>query len=64
MTDYIFKDVDSYHRYDCVCLLITQLAAQCRLPIGHWQCIFKDANGVVYNANSNNTWSRINSELQ
>lgn len=59
MTDYIFKDIDSYHRLIAMSSE-SQLAAQCRLPVGHWQCIFKDADGVVFNANSNNTWSRIN----
>ena len=59
MTDYIFKDVDSFHR------IInmsgdTQLAAQCKLPIGRWQCIFKDADGIIYNANTDNTFTRIN----
>jgi len=59
LTEYTFKDVDSCHR-----LLRmagdTQLAAQCRLPIGSWQCIFKDTDGVVYNANTDNTFTRIN----
>ena len=59
MTNYIFKDVDSYHRLMCMSA-DSQLAAQCLLPVGHWQCIFKDVDGIVYNANSNNTWSRIN----
>ncbi len=59
MTDYIFKDVDSYHRLMRMSD-DSQLAAQCRLPIGTWSCIFKDADGVIFNANSNNTWSRIN----
>ena len=59
MTDYIFKDVDSYHRLMRMSA-DSQLAAQCRLPVGHWQCIFKDVDSIVYNANSNNTWSRIN----
>ena len=59
MTEYIFKDTESYHRLlrmsdDSI------LAAQCRLPIGHWQCIFKDVDGVVFNANSDNTFTRIN----
>ena len=59
MTDYIFKDIDSFHR------LITmsgesQLAAQCKLPIGHWQCIFKNVDGIIYNANTDNTFTRIN----
>lgn len=59
MTDYIFKDTDSYHRLMRM-TADTQLAAQCRLPIGAWSCIFKDADGAVFNANSNNTWTRIN----
>lgn len=59
MTEFTFKDVDSYHRL----MRMTddsQLAAQCRLPVGHWQCIFKDTDGVVFNANSDNTFTRIN----
>jgi hypothetical protein len=35
-------------------------AAQCKLPIGHWQCIFKDVDGIIYNANTDNTFTRIN----
>ena len=59
MTDYIFKDTESYHRLmrmsdDSI------LAAQCRLPIGAWQCIFKVTDGVVFNANSDNSFTRIN----
>jgi hypothetical protein len=38
----------------------SQLDAQCRLPIGAWQCIFKDTDGVVFNANSDNSFTRIN----
>jgi len=56
---YIFKDIDAYHRL----MRMTgdsQLAAQCRLPIGTWSCIFKDDDGIIYNANTDNTWSRIN----
>ena len=34
MTDYIFKDTDSYHRLMRM-TADTQLAAQCRLPIEH-----------------------------
>ena len=59
MTEYTFKDIDSYHRL----LRIaddSMLAAQCRLPIGAWQCIFKDTDGVVFNANSDNSFTRIN----
>ena len=59
MTDYIFKDIDSYHRMLSMSG-DTQLAAQCKLPIGHWQCIFKDVNGIIYNANTDNTFTRIN----
>ena len=59
MTDYIFKDTESYHRLLRM-QADSQLAAQCRLPIGHWQCIFKDADGVVFNANTDNSWTRIN----
>ncbi len=59
MPEFIFKDADSYHRLMRL-TADSQLAAQCRLPIGHWQCIFKDASGVIYNANTDNTWSRIN----
>lgn len=59
MTDYIFKDADAYHRLmrmsdDSI------LAAQCRLPIGSWTCIFKDEDGVIFNANSDHTFTRIN----
>ena len=56
---YIFKDTDAYHRL----MRMTddsQLAAQCRLPVGAWSCIFKDDDGIIYNANSDNTFTRIN----
>ena len=59
MTEYIFKDADAYHRL----MRMTDdsiLGAQCRLPIGTWTCIFKDEDGVIFNANSDNTFTRIN----
>ena len=59
MTDYIFKDVDSYHRLMRM-PADSQLAAQCQLPVGSWQCIFKEEDGVVYNANTDKTFTRIN----
>ena len=56
---YVFKDADSYHRIMHV-TNTSMLGAQCSLPIGRWQCIFKvDDDGYVYNANTNNTWTRI-----
>tara|TARA_A100001201_G_scaffold118733_1_gene102294 strand:- start:374 stop:553 length:180 start_codon:yes stop_codon:yes gene_type:complete len=59
LTTYIFKEAEAFHRL----LWIngsTQLAAQCQLPIGSWQCIFKEEDGVVYNANTDKTFTRIN----
>ena len=59
MIFYVFTDIDAFHR------LIwlegeTQLQARCQLPIGSWQCIFKDVDGIIYNANTDNTFTRIN----
>ena len=59
MTNYIFKDTESYHRLLRMAA-DSQLAAQCRLPIGTWSCIFKDEDGVIFNANTDNTFTRIN----
>lgn len=57
--NYVFKDAEATHR-----LLWmqdqSQLAAQCKLPIGTWSCLFKDDDGTIYNANSDNTFTRIN----
>jgi len=57
--NYVFKDANATHR-----LLWmqgqSQLAAQCKLPIGTWSCLFKDDDGIIYNANSDNTFTRIN----
>jgi hypothetical protein len=57
---YCFKDADSYHRIMRV-TNASLIGAQCQLPIGTWQCIFKEDNdGYVYNSNTDNTWTRIN----
>lgn len=57
---YCFKDADSYHRILYV-YNSSLLGAQCSLPIGRWECIFKvDDDGFVYNANSDKSWTRIN----
>ena len=57
---YCFKDADSYHRIMHV-TNASLIGAQCQLPIGSWQCIFKiDNDGYVYNSNTDNTWTRIN----
>ena len=46
---YVFKDADSYHRIMHV-TNTSVLGAQCSLPIGRWECIFKvDDDGYVYN---------------
>ena len=57
---FCFKDADSYHRIVRV-TSASLIGAQCQLPIGAWQCIFKEDNdGYVYNSNTDNTWTRIN----
>ena len=60
MTVYTFIDTDAFVYRVARMTDESQLAAQCRLPIGTWTCIFKDDDGVVYNANSDNTFTRIN----
>lgn len=57
--NYVFKDAEATHRLLWM-QSQSQLAAQCKLPIGTWSCLFKDDEGIIYNANSNNTFTRIN----
>ena len=59
MTCYVFTDVEAFHR------IVrregaSELDARCQLPIGSWQCIFKDVNGIIYNANTDSSFTRIN----
>ena len=57
---YIFVDTDAFVYRVAHVTDTSQLAAQCTLPVGAWSCIFKDDDGIIYNANTDNTWSRIN----
>jgi len=60
VTEYTFIDMDAFIYRVARMPGDSQLDAQCRLPIGAWQCIFKDTDGVVFNANSDNSFTRIN----